>query len=218
MHKLSGRGFAMVYVVALGFLTSAGCATIVSGPTKDISFTSFPPGARVSVGSHSGITPVTIAIKRGTYGKVVFEKEGYCTAVMNMDRGHNYIIIGNIPFSWIGFIGVIIDIQNGAAYNPTPGSFFATLSPRAGVLPSEPALTPSVKLVTVRFGSVKIDCSTPDAEIHIDGRLVGNAPAILRLPAGAHRVELCKTGFGKCTRDITVSQDSQVTISAELNR
>jgi len=59
--------------------------------------------------------------------------------------------------------------------------------------------------------------STPDgAEITVDGKFSGNAPATLRLPAGDHTIKIGSKGFQNWERTMTVTSGGTTTISATL--
>jgi hypothetical protein len=59
--------------------------------------------------------------------------------------------------------------------------------------------------------------STPDgAEITVDGKFSGNAPATLRLPAGDHTIRIGSKGFQNWERTMTVTSGGTTTINAAL--
>jgi hypothetical protein len=61
--------------------------------------------------------------------------------------------------------------------------------------------------------------SEPDgAEIFVDERFVGNAPAKLKLAAGSHNVVVRAAGFAEWKRTLETLKDSQVTLRPVLER
>lgn len=212
---------AVFAIVAFSVVSCPGCATIVSGGSKDISFSSNPPGARVSVGGYSGVTPVTMSVKRGTSGAVRFEKDGYQSSDMTMSIGFNPIFFGNILIG--GIIGMVIDIASGAIYEPSPTAFHATLTSKGSSLHDGTAAVNSRTLVplppkSIGPGRVVVLCNEAGAEIRVDGRFMGNVPATLSLTPGPHVIELWKEGFGRYSREITVLENSQVSFAGELTK
>jgi hypothetical protein len=62
-----------------------------------------------------------------------------------------------------------------------------------------------------------IDSSDLDAaDIYIDGKLVGNAPATFILPAGPHRIEVKDQSQTIWQRELEVLADSDVKLKAVL--
>lgn len=58
----------------------------------------------------------------------------------------------------------------------------------------------------------------PDADITVDGSYVGNTPSEIGLTAGKHVVVIAKVGFGEWKRELTVSSDSVVNVTANLQQ
>jgi S1-C subfamily serine protease len=68
------------------------------------------------------------------------------------------------------------------------------------------------------FGTVVITSEPDGAEIYVDEKFVGNAPAKLRLAAGSHLVVLKAVGFAEWSRTLETLRDSQVTLRPILER
>ena len=68
------------------------------------------------------------------------------------------------------------------------------------------------------FGTVAITSDPEDAEIYVDDKFVGNAPAKLKLAAGSHMVVLKAAGFAEWKRTLEILKDSQVTLKPVLDR
>jgi len=68
----------------------------------------------------------------------------------------------------------------------------------------------------------KVKCSfsstPPGAEITLDGRFVGSTPSTLGVGLGTHVVVLFMPGFAQWKRELTVSDDSELTVNATLQK
>jgi len=80
--------------------------------------------------------------------------------------------------------------------------------------PSEPFASQP----THGFGTVAITSDPEDAEIYVDDKFVGNAPAKLKLAAGSHIMVLKAAGFAEWTRTLEILKDSQVTLKPVLEQ
>ena len=56
------------------------------------------------------------------------------------------------------------------------------------------------------------------ADICIDGKFVGNAPATFTLSSGPHKIEVKDQGGASWQRDLEVLEDSDVKLAAKLVR
>jgi hypothetical protein len=65
---------------------------------------------------------------------------------------------------------------------------------------------------------VNIGADPAGAEIFLDDKFVGNAPAKLRRPAGAHTLTLQCKDCAEWKRDIEVLKGSQVSLNAKLDK
>lgn len=126
------RGAWFALGVALFALGLNGCATIIHGRAQDISISSSPSEARVTLSDSSGRTcitqrtPCTVSLKRGdgffrsgSY-TVPIEKEGYRPWRTQIEgRANGWYIAGNFVFG--GLIGwVIVDPATGAMWTLIP--------------------------------------------------------------------------------------------------
>jgi S1-C subfamily serine protease len=68
------------------------------------------------------------------------------------------------------------------------------------------------------FGTVAITAEPDDAEIYVDDKFVGNAPAKLKLAAGNHIIVMKAPGFAEWKRALEILKDSQVTLKPVLDR
>ena len=70
--------------------------------------------------------------------------------------------------------------------------------------------------VPERVGTVTITSDPDDAEIFVDDKFLGNAPATLKLPAGSHVVLLKFPGHADWKRTLEVLKSSKTTLKATL--
>jgi predicted small secreted protein len=119
--------FVLVFISVL--LTS--CASIMHGTDQEVSVSSTPEGASVSIKTLGGIdvlegtTPFIANLEREDDYRVVVSKEGY---------EDNEVILKNTLTGWFwgnllcgGVIGIIIDFSNGAAYELEPDAIHVDL-------------------------------------------------------------------------------------------
>lgn len=65
-------------------------------------------------------------------------------------------------------------------------------------------------------GHVSVVADVEGADIYIDGKFVGNAPATFTLSSGPHKIEVKDQSGGIWSRDLEVLEDSDVKLSAKL--
>ena len=120
--KLTHQILFVVVAVA-----SSGCATIMTGTTEKIHFTSTPPGAIAKVDSGQQVTtPGDLDLKRDRSYEVRIEKDGCLPAHRSINQTSNGWLIGNVLLG--GVVGILIDASNGAAYHLEPRLVDATLA------------------------------------------------------------------------------------------
>ncbi|HKV26227.1 MAG TPA: trypsin-like peptidase domain-containing protein [Candidatus Acidoferrum sp.] len=68
------------------------------------------------------------------------------------------------------------------------------------------------------FGTIAIASEPDSAEIYVDGKFLGNAPAKLKLSAGPHRVVLKAAGFADWQRELEILKDSHVALKPVLEK
>ena len=134
-------------ILALSACALAGCASIISGPTQEVSFRSSPEDALVTVVRHEGEdefdledrrevsrvlgkTPLTVQLDREAEQTVVFSKEGYQPVSKQLTTTLNPWFLGNILLG--GFFGSTTDGLSGAVNEYSPSQFLVTLVPVAG--------------------------------------------------------------------------------------
>lgn len=102
------------------------CATLIHGSRQDVSFSSNPSKASVSIDNvEMGTTPVTLRLKRNTHHSVVIKLDGYQPYEIKLTRKVSGWLAGNIIFG--GLIGIVIDAAGGGMYKLTPDQIQAEL-------------------------------------------------------------------------------------------
>lgn len=124
-------------VLAAALLLLAGCASVINGTKQEITFSSDPGGAHVTVTDAKGlsencVTPCTLDLKRKQTYQVMIEKEGFAPAEFDIEKGMNGAVWGNLILG--GIVGFIVDFSNGAAYRLKPPAIEATFSDQSGSL------------------------------------------------------------------------------------
>ena len=77
--------------------------------------------------------------------------------------------------------------------------------------PEAPVIAPSAS-----FGTLSISSLPDSAEIFVDAKFLGNAPATLRLPAGTHTIVLKLRGFADFTRTLDLPKSSKLSLKADF--
>ncbi len=123
------KGSVKTLSVALAGVMVAGCATIMHGGSKQrVLISSDPIGAIATIDNSIKIqTPGEVKLKRGKDHVVVFEKPGYNSGQILIDRDFSYWVVGNIVFG--GLIGLAVDFGTGSAWNLDPSTITVTLTP-----------------------------------------------------------------------------------------
>ncbi len=98
------------------------------------------------------------------------------------------------------------ELQPSANISPTP--------PQAAAVPVEPETNP----IPRGFGTVTITSEPDGAEIYVDEKFVGNAPAKLKLPVGSHNIVLKMRDYANWKRSLEILKDSQVNLRSELDQ
>lgn len=121
------RRLLSLFVLALGALSSAGCATIVSGSKQNIRFESVPQGAQVSVAGQMGTTPTDMKLPRKTNHDAEVSYPGYLPAKVQLVRTTNPWVLGNVLIG--GLVGLLVDLVSGAFYKLEPERVYVQLTP-----------------------------------------------------------------------------------------
>ena len=114
----------MKHIIFLFFLVPVtllfnSCATIVNGTSQQVSITSTPIEAKVTIDDKElGKTPMIAKLKRKDNHIVKIELEGYKTEVITLDGETSGWFFGNCLFG--GIIGMGIDALTGGMYRLEP--------------------------------------------------------------------------------------------------
>jgi len=87
----------------------------MTGTKQQVSITTTPTNAEVSVNEHTGRSPFTVLLKKGRSYKVRAEQEGYLPAHATIGKSFNPAFLGNLLLG--GLIGMAVDIGTGAWMN-----------------------------------------------------------------------------------------------------
>ncbi|MCP3465820.1 PEGA domain-containing protein [Bradyrhizobium sp. CCGUVB23] len=127
-------------IVALGVMLG-GCASVTRGTTENIAISSTPSGVEAVV---SGLevpttctTPCSVVAKRNADISITFEKPGYESQVVQLQRdipGAGAAgFAGNLLLG--GVVGMGVDAVTGAATDHKPNPVIVTMQPKAAPPP-----------------------------------------------------------------------------------
>jgi hypothetical protein len=120
---MSLRLCASMVSVVLG---ASGCGTIIHGSSQQVSITSVPTGASVTVDTTAyGNTPVTVKLRRKDQHIIKILLDGYQPFELMTKRSTSGWVWGNIVFG--GLIGLVVDASTGGMYQLSPEQIEATL-------------------------------------------------------------------------------------------
>jgi hypothetical protein len=229
---------ALLCAVALLTLASQR----VSAKDLVVTITSLPSGAKVEIdGVEKGYTPYSMRVPPGfvkathsVFSKKLvspavlrLSKPGYATKEMQLTAG---------PLKWKNVYGITMmdyyllkstsfhfELEPTAQLNESQSASPPT-QPQTSTgqieTPSPNDMAPSAAVTPTQgaeFGSVDFVCEPGGAEIYVDGKFVGSAPASLKLEVGSHAVQVKNNGYRVWDHMLQVMKDSQVTIRAKLD-
>jgi hypothetical protein len=120
------------FVLCLLLLTS--CASIVSRSRFHVPIDSVPQGAVVAYdGANVGVTPCTVVMQRKC-SMVTLTRDGYHDQIVEVGRGMNGWILGNLIFG--GGIGVVVDAASGATGTISEAPCWVELTPSTDPQPA----------------------------------------------------------------------------------
>jgi hypothetical protein len=132
-------------VIALAFVATAGCASIISGRRADITIDTYPSNAHVVVHDNNGspvaslTTPGTVSLKRNrrfflpAKYTADIDAPGYEHAQVPIRSTVNPWVLGNVVVG--GVVGLVVDNATGAVWKPTETEIHRQLEPLAGAIP-----------------------------------------------------------------------------------
>lgn len=119
--------FAARIAGVCAFMGVVGCATILKGSSAPFAIESTPKNANVEIKGSSGLvieqgkTPMTVELKKGKHYSVTISLDGYQSETLPVVKGDTETAFyGNLCFG--GLIGMVVDIQSGAAYHFEPST------------------------------------------------------------------------------------------------
>lgn len=120
------KGFKVSLLLVLTMFCLGGCASIISGRSQQLSFSSNPQGATVKVnGKIIGSTPISSTLPKKSGQLLVFEKEGYKPLSMQLETHLDPWFWGNIVLG--GFVGSTTDGISGAVNEYSPNQYMISL-------------------------------------------------------------------------------------------
>jgi PEGA domain len=216
----------------LALLLLASLLPAAGTRADSLTITTSPAGATIEInGLAAGTTPYKIDYPGSYFHKphtafsarlehaltIRISKDGYLAQQVTLTNG---------PFDWVAVTGR----RRGSYFLLKAGDFEikleaisygnagqpAEIAGREGPLrpPSAETLRSQEAKNSSEGGSVAIASEPADADIYIDGKFVGQTPSTVRLPAGAHHVEVRAQGKQNWERDLEVLKDSQLTLHA----
>lgn len=121
-------------------------------------------------------------------------------------------VVGVNTMSANGKEGINFAVSSGDLLNLLARFYPNISTPSAAPRPIVPTSTE-----TKETGTVSISSDPDGAEIFVDGKFVGNAPAILKLSPGTHKITVKAEGRSDWARELEVLKDSQVNLKAILS-
>jgi hypothetical protein len=119
----------MLFKIATLTLTAltlllASCATIFTGTSQKVEFTSEPEGAEILIdGLEMGVTPATIEVKKPAMmedRKVTLKLEGYEDKIFVLQKDFQMVSVLNF---FTGMTGFAVDILTGALFYYSPEKY-----------------------------------------------------------------------------------------------
>jgi len=124
----------LVMIVALSFIVCSiffSCASIIHGTKQDVTITSSPIAADVTVKTTGGVisftgkTPANVKLARKDAYDVFINLSGYQETKVHINKKFDALFIGNLLCG--GPLGMIIDAANGAMNKLEPNAINVTL-------------------------------------------------------------------------------------------
>jgi TPR repeat protein len=90
--------------------------------------------------------------------------------------------------------------------------------PVSGAGQTNTVVTPTTPAGASRTGVVNVTAADDSYEIYVDGAFVGNTPAKVKLMEGMHVVEVKRTGFKDYRKQLRITDGSELTLRAVLEK
>ena len=132
------RTAAILFAISLTHLV--GCASILLGPTEEITITSEPSGAELSLlpTGQTVITPASLHLKKKTDYTVRARLECHDVETAYIESGPHFLIATNLLFGLWSPIGFLIDLTNSRGYDLEPEEIHFLLRKLPDCPPEEP--------------------------------------------------------------------------------
>jgi S1-C subfamily serine protease len=75
---------------------------------------------------------------------------------------------------------------------------------------------PAAPAVVTGSGKLHVTSTPANADVYVDDKFVGNAPAVLNLSNGSHHIVVKMAGYDDWDRTLEVLKDSELSLSATL--
>lgn len=116
-------------------LVCSGCASLIHGTHQSVPVTTDPPGANVTIGGESFITPTDASLARDRDYQVVANKPGYQQSITEVHSSLSGITFLDLIF----IIPWAVDLADGAAYKLEPSTISMVLTPAVARAPAAAA-------------------------------------------------------------------------------
>ena len=126
---LTMKKVVLMMIVFTAFVFTS-CATILSGTSDEIRFTSDPKGADIMLdGVKLGKTPASVTIKRPGFGnkEITLKLDGYEDRTFMLQKEFNTMALCNLA----GWPGWVIDIITGSVMKYSKTNYDLDLEPKA---------------------------------------------------------------------------------------
>jgi S1-C subfamily serine protease len=199
--KLEGSGFSHLQVAEASTVHLGSTVIAIGTPSKGFQ-NSVTKGIVGGIGAMKGEPGIWIqtdaAINPGNSGGPLLNDNGEVVGITTMKP---FVSGDGRPLQGIGFALSSVDLL----------AVLRRFYPNVSVA-STPQLEPKGK------GKVSISADVEGADIYIDGKFVGNAPATFSLSVGPHKIEIKGQNAAIWQRDLEVLEDSDVKLRAVLTK
>ena len=161
------------WVVIMTFaLVNVGCGAIFGGSRQTVHVDASPSGVSViaSPGGIPQMTPTTFNLERKENYVLIFEKEGYESKKVEIQRGIRGGILA-LDIIFTGLVGVIVDAATGSWYKLSPESVSITLVKKGGAsldLPETIHISLSVGNANRDTHELRVTSSVPGVSVHVE--------------------------------------------------
>lgn len=122
------RKWMMIIAVLVCPILLCSCATIISGRTQKMPVITSPSDAVVICNGVEQKSPCTLILDRSVPAyQITIKKEGYKDTTIELKRGVNGWVFGNILIG--GIIGIVIDVCDSSCYAFYPDNVTQNLVP-----------------------------------------------------------------------------------------